>query len=63
MMGEWETKEEKITRFMSIAAEKKMEWLRQMQEFTLKTSSKQLLSIRWHLRRKKSFGESVKLKK
>ncbi len=56
MIFEWETDEERVSRFMKIAPVKKMEWLRKMQEFTLKTSSRRLLAIRWQLRRKRSLG-------
>ena len=50
MIFKWETKEERILRFLKIPPEKKLEWLRKMQEFTKKTSSRRLLLIRKRLR-------------
>ena len=57
-MNQWEKQEDRLLRYMKIPAQKKMQWLRKMQEFTLKASSKELLAIRWKLRRKKSLGGS-----
>ena len=50
MIFEWETKEERISRFMRIPPKKKLEALRQMQEFTLRFSSKRVLKLRQKLR-------------
>ncbi len=33
MTGHWETLEERVSRFIKIPVKKKLEWLRQMQEF------------------------------
>ena len=57
MRNHWETQEERVLRFMKIPVQQKMEWLRQMQEFTVKTSTKKLLAIRWKLRNQRSLGE------
>lgn len=50
MFGTWETQRERLTRFMKISPKKKMEWLRQMNEFTLATSSKKTMAIRRKLK-------------
>ena len=50
MIFEWETHDQRLRRFMKISPQKKLEWLRQMQEFTLKTSTKRLNIIRRKLR-------------
>ena len=50
MNFDWESEEEKLLRYMKIPAHKKMEWLRQMHEFIVKTSSKQTLALRQKLR-------------
>jgi hypothetical protein len=50
MIFKWETEEERLSRFMKIPPKKKLEWLRQMHEFILKSSSKQTKQIRWKLR-------------
>ena len=49
MIFKWETEEERLLRFMKIPAKKKLEWLRQMQEFTLKCLSKKGKKIRQKL--------------
>ena len=51
MNFEWESEEKKLSRYMKISPKKKLEWLRKMHEFTIKTSSTSMLSIRWRLRR------------
>ena len=51
MAFEWETEEERLTRFMKIPPKKKLEWLRQIHEFTVRCSSKRTMLIRWKLRR------------
>ena len=50
MIFEWETEEERLIRFMKIPVKKKLEWLREMHEFTLKCSSKRTRLIRQKLR-------------
>jgi hypothetical protein len=50
MIFKWETKEERLLRFMKIPPKKKLEWLYQMNEFMLKFSSKRTKSIRKKLR-------------
>ena len=50
MNFDWESDEERLKKFMKIPAKKKPERLRQMLEFTVKTSSKRQRSIRWKLR-------------
>jgi hypothetical protein len=50
MSFEWETEEQRLLRFMKIPAKKKLEWLRQIHEFTVKSSSKRTMRIRWKLR-------------
>ena len=53
MIFKWESPKERLLRFMRINPKKKMEWLRQMQEFTLHVSDKRMKAIRTQLRRKK----------
>jgi len=50
MTFEWETRKERVKRFMKIPALKKMEWLRQMNAFMIKTSSRKMMTIRLKLR-------------
>ncbi len=50
MITKWETKRERILRFMNIPPKEKLTWLRKMNEFTLKFSSKRTLLIRRKLR-------------
>jgi hypothetical protein len=50
MIFEWETEEERLSRFMKIPPKKKLEWLREMHEFMVKCSSKRTKSIRRKLR-------------
>jgi hypothetical protein len=50
MTFEWETEEERLKRYMKIPPKKKLEWLRQIHEFTVKSSSKRTMKIRWKLR-------------
>lgn len=56
MIFEWETHDQRLRRFMKISPQKKLEWLRQMQEFTLKTSTKRLKTIRRRLREARQGG-------
>ncbi|MFH0790920.1 MAG: hypothetical protein V2A64_04735 [Candidatus Omnitrophota bacterium] len=46
-----ETEEERLARFIKISPKKKLEWLRQMNEFIIKFSSKRDRLIRWKLRK------------
>ena len=46
----WETPKERTLKFLKISPRAKMEWLREMNEFITKTSSKKLLKIRRRLR-------------
>ena len=50
MMFKWESEEERLLRFMKIPPKKKLEWLRQIHEFTTKCSTKQKRALRWKLR-------------
>ncbi|MFH1692029.1 MAG: hypothetical protein ABIC68_05630 [Candidatus Omnitrophota bacterium] len=51
MNSDWETEDERLRRFMKISPKKKMEWLRQTNEFILKASSKKDRLLRWKLRK------------
>lgn len=46
----WPTEEERLRKYMKIPAKKKLEWLRQMHEFTVKAYSKRDRRIYWKLR-------------
>ena len=46
----WDTEEERLLRFMKISPKKKLEWLRDMNDFLAKTSSKRQRLIRQQLR-------------
>ena len=50
MIFEWESEEEKLRRFMKIPPKKRMELMRQMNEFMNKYSSKRTREIRQKLR-------------
>jgi hypothetical protein len=50
MIFEWETEEEQLKRHMKIPAKKKLEWLQQMHELVVRSSSKRMMKIRWKLR-------------
>jgi hypothetical protein len=50
MTFEWETEEERLKRHIKISPKKKLEWLRQIHEFTVNCSSKRTMRIRWKLR-------------
>ncbi|MFH0732581.1 MAG: hypothetical protein V2A72_06650 [Candidatus Omnitrophota bacterium] len=41
---------ERLLRYIKLSPKKKLEWLRQMHEFTVMASSKRLMAIRWKLR-------------
>jgi len=51
MIFEWETEEERLLRFLKIPPKKKLEWLRQMNEFVAKCSSRRRKLIRRELRK------------
>jgi hypothetical protein len=51
MIYKWETDKERLLRFIKIPPKKKLEWLRQMNEFIVKASSKRDKLIRWKLRK------------
>ena len=50
MTSKWESEEARLLRFMGIPPKKKLEWLRQINEFIVKCSSKRSRLIRWKLR-------------
>lgn len=50
MIFKWESEEERLKQFMKIQPKKKMEWLREMQEFTLKYTTKRERKLRQKLR-------------
>lgn len=54
MIYQWESLRERLLRFMRISPKKKMEWLREMQEFTLQASDKRTRAIRLQLRRNRT---------
>jgi hypothetical protein len=54
MIYQWESLRERLLRFMRISPKKKMEWLREMQEFTLQASDKRTKAIRLQLRRNRT---------
>ena len=56
MIFRWETMEDRARKHMKIPPQKKMEWLFQMHQLILKTSSKHSLAIRQKLREKRSYG-------
>ena len=45
------TQEERLLKFMKVPPKKKMEWLCQMHELIVKSSSKRDRTIRWKLRK------------
>ncbi len=51
MIFKWQTSKERLLKFMKISPKKKMEWLRQMNELIVKSSSKRDRLIRWKLRK------------
>lgn len=50
MILKWESEEERLLRFMKIPPKKKLEWLRQMNDFLAQHSSKRQKKIRQKLR-------------
>ena len=57
MIYKWETETERISRFMRISPIKKMEWLREMNEFFGKVSNKKTRAIRRKLKEMRSIGQ------
>jgi len=53
MIYTWKTEQSHLLKAMKISPKKeeKMEWLREMHEFIVKSSSKRDLLIRWKLRK------------
>ncbi len=49
-MFQWESEEERLKRFMKISPKKKMEWLCEMHELMVKSSSKSMKKLRQKLR-------------
>ena len=47
---EWESDEERLKRWMKIPPKKKLEWLEQIRELTLKSASKRDRKLRQKLR-------------
>jgi hypothetical protein len=47
---DWEPDDEKLLRYLKIPPKKKLEWLQKMHEFTVRSSSKHMLKLRWRLR-------------
>ncbi|HEX7400819.1 MAG TPA: hypothetical protein VF369_01450 [candidate division Zixibacteria bacterium] len=50
MTFRWETEDERLLRSMKIPPKKKLEWLREMNEFIEKCSSKRTMRMRKKLR-------------
>ncbi len=55
MKGGWQSEKEKILKYMAIPAQKKLEWLYQMNRFINKFTSSQNKEIRRKLRQKQNF--------
>jgi len=49
-MFEWETKSERLKKFMNIPPQVKLEWLHSMHEMVVKSCSKNELKLRFKLR-------------
>lgn len=50
MIFKWETEEEKTRRFVRMSPQKKLEWLRQMNEFIAKFAPKERRKIKEQLK-------------
>jgi hypothetical protein len=50
MIFKWESQDERLLRFMKIPPKKKLEWLRQMNEFRCRISTKRQRDIYQKLR-------------
>ncbi len=51
MIFKWENEKERLLRFMKISPKKKLEWLRQMNEFLAKYTPKSHRTIRQKLKK------------
>ena len=51
MITKWETESERLQKAMKIPAKKKLELLEQLHRLTVKTSNKNLMALRWKLRK------------
>ena len=57
MIFKWESETDRLLRFMKISPRKKLEWLQQMHEFTLKFYSKKMKKDFWKLREPRHRGQ------
>jgi len=53
MIYKWESQKERLLRFMKISPKKKLEWLRQMNEFIIKYSPDRQKLIKQKLRKRR----------
>jgi len=53
----WETKEERILRFMRILPQKKLEWLEESRRFALRSFTKKRKKIFWKMREIHRLGD------
>ena len=53
MITNWESKKERLSRFMKIPAKKKLEWLQAMHEFSLRFYSQETKRNFWKLRQRR----------
>ena len=53
MRFEWETKQERLLRYMQISPKEKLEWLHEMNNWSDKASSKKTMKIRQQLRQRR----------
>ena len=60
MIFKWESSKEKLQKSMSIPPKIKMEWLRQMNEFSEKYTPAETKKIRRALKEAQSLGRSIK---
>ena len=51
MIFRWESEKEKLLRFIKMSPKKKLEWLREMNQFLYKYTPKQSKAIRQKLRK------------
>lgn len=63
MIFKWESDEERLLRFMKISPKKKLEWLRQMNDFLARCSSKRQIKIRQKLRESRNYLTSKEIDK
>ena len=56
MIYKWESSKEKLAKSMSISPKVKLEWLRQMKEFSEKYTPAKLQKVRRLLKQKRSLG-------